>query len=70
MYFPGKGDVVHVMINFLKSLDHESWEAGIWMAAGWEQGGRCALIGQTAEWPSIRQMSKEDEPIRVGSHVF
>lgn len=39
MYFPGKGDVVHVMINFLKSLDHESWEAGIWMAAGWEQGG-------------------------------
>lgn len=41
MYFPGKGDVVHVMINFLKSLDHESWEAGIWMAAGWGQGEVC-----------------------------
>lgn len=41
VYFPGKGDVVHVMINFLKSLDHESWEAGIWMAAGWGQGGVC-----------------------------
>lgn len=40
---------------------------GGWVGAG---GGVCALIGQTAEWPSIRQMSKEDEPIRVGSHVF